>query len=153
MSEVPAHVSARLDGLEVLVRSLSTELGQLRASRGSIDVTGLSSPADGEQVFDTALDWAVGFLLPTFVRPVGGQIRWCERWADHPEAVLRVEAMWQAWEALRWQPGTGMSEYLLHHLDPGLAALAATTGPFARCTPDRHVPTGRDQPPHTAPGF
>lgn len=153
MSEVPAHVSARLDGLEVLVRSLSTELEQLRAPQGGIDIAGPSSPTDGDQVFDTALDWAVEFLLPTFVRPVGGQIRWCEQWADHPEAVLRVKALWQAWEAMRWQSGTGMSEYLLHHLDPGLAALTAVTGPFARCTPDRHVPTARDQPSHTALGF
>jgi chromosome partitioning protein len=42
---------------------------------------------------------------------------------------------------------------LVIDLDPGLAALTATTGPFAHCTPERHIPHGRDQPRHTAPGF
>lgn len=96
--------------------------------------------ADGpEPYFASAVDWAHAFLLPTFIRPIGGSIRWCDQWADHPEAVLRLEAMWQAWEVLRLEGGLGMSVYLLHHLDPGLAALTSSTGAFARCTPDRHA--------------
>ncbi len=156
MTGLPPHLGAHLDGLDAQVRHLAEHVDQLRTrldhhdARTAHDQVGEAAGA-GEPVFATGTEWATGFLLPTFVRPVGGAIRWCQHWADHDEALLRIEAMWRAWEALRLNPGTGMSVYLLHHLDPGLAALTATTGPFARCTPDRHIPNGRDEPRRTPP--
>lgn len=142
-------------GLDAEVAGLAADLAELRSR---LDDRDAAPPASAEvraeePVFTAAVDWAHGFLLPTFIRPVGGQIRWCDQWSEHPEAVLRVEAMWRAWEAMRLETGTGMSVYLLHHLDPGLAALTAPTGPFARCTPDRHVPPAQDPPVPAALSF
>jgi hypothetical protein len=76
----------------------------------------------------------VAWLAATFARDVGHHgRRWCSRWADHPEAVLRLDALWQAHEALAAEGGTGPSTWLRDHLDPALARLMSDDGPFGRC--------------------
>ncbi|WP_245714997.1 DUF4913 domain-containing protein [Micromonospora inyonensis] len=64
---------------------------------------------------------------------------WCPRWWAHPEAVSRLHAGWQAWDALRASDPTGMSVWWVHHVDPHLDRLAAEYGPLNRCRPDKHV--------------
>ncbi|MGI3782098.1 MAG: DUF4913 domain-containing protein, partial [Janthinobacterium lividum] len=64
--------------------------------------------------------------------------RWCASWWSHTEALVRLEALWKAWEVLRLDPGTGASSWLRDHADPALAALTGPAGPFARCTPVKH---------------
>lgn len=81
-----------------------------------------------------------GWFAPTISRPLGGTHRWCPSWWDHPEAELRLDALWRAYEHLQGDPDLGPITFLTHHLDPTLAVLLAPTGPFARCTPDRHEP-------------
>jgi hypothetical protein len=81
------------------------------------------------------------YFLPTFVRATGGEFRWCSEWAQHAEAVTRLESLWRAWEVLRLDPGVGMSTWLVGHLDPQLSVLTGRGGPFAACSVDRHVPT------------
>lgn len=129
---------ARIDELDAALTRLT----------GDVDILGLALAGAGGggqpptdtpvPVYETADEWAQAFFLPTFIRPIGGVIRWCATWDHHVEAVLRLEAMWRAWEVLRLDGGLGTSTWLLHHLDPGLAALTSSTGPFAQCTPDRH---------------
>lgn len=112
-----------------------------RAGGGAPFASGSSDGSAAGPVYDSVVEWMHGFFLPTFIRTAGGPFRWCERWSEHGEAMLRLEAMWRAWEVLRLDAGLGMSTFLLHHLDPGLAALTAGAGPFAQCTPDRHGPS------------
>ena len=76
-----------------------------------------------------------------FARPVGGEIRWCSHWAEHPEALTRLEALWRAWETLRLDPNLGIATWLTNYLDPQLVALTSRAGTFAQCTPDRHAGT------------
>jgi hypothetical protein len=82
--------------------------------------------------------WVNEFFVLTFGRP-DGRISWCARWWDHPEAVLRLDALWRTWEIAARDPLTGMAVWIRDHLDPGLAVLFAHTGPFGACTTDRHV--------------
>ncbi|HEY6795673.1 MAG TPA: DUF4913 domain-containing protein [Kineosporiaceae bacterium] len=84
-------------------------------------------------------EWVEQYFQPTFRRPVGGEIRWCARWLEHAEAVTRLEALWRSWEALRLDPNLGIATWLTTYLDPILAVLLGRVGPFAQCTPDRHV--------------
>lgn len=66
---------------------------------------------------------------------------WCPCWWRHPEAVVRLEAIWRAFEALRTDPGTGISVWLRDHADVHMAQLLAPTGPFRGCTArDGHSP-------------
>jgi len=97
--------------------------------------------------------WVAGFLAAAYAHEwskFGNEWRWCSRWWLHVEAVVRLEAMWRAWEVLRLDPGTGASTWLLHHADPGMSALTSTEGPFNRCKPGEHTappPLEVEQPP------
>jgi hypothetical protein len=82
--------------------------------------------------------WVNEFFVLTFARP-GQQIRWCARWWDHPEAVLRLDAMWRTWEAAALDPVRGVAVWIRDYLDPNLAVLLSPAGPFADCSDGQHV--------------
>lgn len=71
-------------------------------------------------------------------RPVG-EWRWCALWWEHPEAIARLEALWQAFEVLRDDPGTGPATWWQVYVDPTMAALADDQGPFAQCKSGREA--------------
>ena len=86
--------------------------------------------------------FVTGFLAPAFAREWHDQDnerRWCSSWWLHTEAVVRLEALWKAWEVLRLDCGTGASVWLRDHADPALHALTSPAGTFARCKPGRHL--------------
>ena len=62
-------------------------------------------------------------------RPLGGEFRWCPQWWRHAEAITRLTALWQSWEAMRLQPGTGTANWLRDHLDHQLPVLLGRSGP------------------------
>lgn len=77
------------------------------------------------------------YLLPIYRRKIGGgrnDVRWCQQWWNHSEAITRLEALWRAWETLRLDPGTGISVWLRDHLDPHMSVLLNENGPFSDCT-------------------
>ncbi len=123
------ELQARTARLELRV----DELDALLPVPGADDVTAGASPGYADVVA-----WVAGFFAPTFARPVGGEARWCPRWTEHPEAVYRLEALWRTWEVARHDPRTGAALWLRDHLDPQLAVLLSSRGPFAQCTPLRH---------------
>ncbi|WP_370460793.1 DUF4913 domain-containing protein [Pseudarthrobacter sp. GA104] len=51
---------------------------------------------------------------------VGGDVTWCPRWWNRPEAISRLEALWRAWEHLRLDGATGMTvwwrDHATHHM-------------------------------------
>ena len=66
---------------------------------------------------------------------------WCPSWWLHPEAVIRMEAMWRTLEALRLDPSMGISTWLIHHVDPHMDRLLDPAGPFRGCSVRRgHSP-------------
>lgn len=82
--------------------------------------------------------WVNGFFVLTFARP-GREICWCERWWDHPEAVLRLDALWRTWEAAALDPVRGVADWLRDYLDPGLSVLLSAAGPFGGCREGIHA--------------
>ena len=90
-------------------------------------------------------------IIPVFRRRVGdrSQFRWAADWWRHPEAVLRLDALWRAWEHLRLDPATGVSVWLRDHADYHLGVLFSDHGPFAK-SQDRNehgVPLPYEPPP------
>lgn len=69
----------------------------------------------------------------------GHERAWCPQWWRHPEAVVRLEAMWRALEALRQDEATGISLWLRDHADVHMGQLMAPGGPFTRCTAGGHA--------------
>jgi hypothetical protein len=94
----------------------------------------------GGLVYGDVHGFVEGWFAPTISRPLGGTHRWCPTWWDHPEAKERLDALWRAYEHLQDDHDLGPITFLNNHLDPTLQVLLAPTGPFARCTPDRHEP-------------
>lgn len=87
------------------------------------------------------------YSLPEFVEDFFLQVaarhtlseNWCPMWWDHEEAVLRLEALWDAFEALRLEPGTGTAVWIRDFLDPTVSALTnPETTPFRRCNVRRN---------------
>ncbi|MET9215810.1 MULTISPECIES: DUF4913 domain-containing protein [unclassified Nocardia] len=59
---------------------------------------------------------------------------WCTEWWRHPEAAVRLHALWQAWEHFRLEGGPGISVWFLDHADPHMAKLFDPRGPFKYCS-------------------
>lgn len=145
--------AARLDTLEAHLARLDADLHDLAAllttepagDAHDVDEQELDEVGQGQDVpepaFATLDDWVEQFFTIVFTRPIGGTIRWCTHWRDHPEAVLRIEALWRSWETLRLDPNLGIATWLVNYLDPQLAVLLSASGTFHACTADRH--TGR----------
>jgi hypothetical protein len=74
-----------------------------------------------------------------FIRPLGGEFRWCPQWWRHPEAVTRLTALWRAWEVFRLEPATGIADWLRDHLDHQLPILLGPRGPFFQCDRREHL--------------
>ena len=146
------HLALRVDELAAGLAQLTADVEDLSsaflpaefalppedAPRSASSAAQEGSPS-GEPLYACLDEWVEGFFEPTFPRPVGGEIRWCVQWQDHAEAVLRLEALWRSWEGLRLEPNLGIATWLTTYLDPIHTVLLARTGPFARCSPDRHA--------------
>jgi hypothetical protein len=134
----------RMEALEARMSQLSAELNDMGAAL-TVEAVSANGEDAGTEAAVTPLpafgsidDWVEQYFLVVFTRPVGGNIRWCARWRDHAEAVLRLEALWRAWETLRLDPNFGMATWLTNFLDPQMAVLMSSQGTFGNCTLDRH---------------
>lgn len=128
-----AELRAMVTRLSRKVDALEDQLLDLDA--GTTGDPGFSAPpgmADLEQYVDEV-------FVHMFPRQIGGQLRWCELWWRHQEAVIRLEALWRSFEACRrLDPETGTANWLRDYANPTLAELFSPVGPFAACTPSRH---------------
>jgi len=111
--------------------------------RKASGVTDPQSAPVPEPHFENLVAWVAGYFAPTFGRLQEGPVghRWCAKWWDHPEAVLRLDALWTSWEIAMAAPGRDLSGWVRDHLNPNLAVLTAADGPFAACTSTKHTPT------------
>lgn len=118
-------LDARLRRLESTVEDLGDALAATPTTPGK----DAAAPAP---VFPTLDGWVGDWFTPTFGRRLGAA-RWCATWWRHPEAVVRLEALWRTWEVLRLDPAFGMATWLREHLDPQRAVLFGDEGPFQAC--------------------
>lgn len=103
--------------------------------------------APAQPVYSALPAFVADYLAPLYRRPLSKQQRpWCPQWWNHPEAVVRLEALWRAWEALRQEPRFGMSTWLLDHADRHMAVLLDPDGPFHGCSATGGHTVGRLEP-------
>lgn len=106
---------------------------------------------DTELYFASVDEFVREMIVPIFRRKVGDRspFRWSAEWWRHPEAVLRLEALWRAWEHLRLDPATGMSVWLRDHADHHLPLLFSDYGPFGRSSDESAIgdPLPYEPPP------
>jgi hypothetical protein len=107
--------------------------------------------APPEPYFGSMIEWFERWLRPAYRRSTHGDLReWCEEWWRHAEALSRIDALWRAWEALRLDPGTGLSVWWRDHADHHLAVLLDADGPFKGCG-DGHIDDSPELLRHTQP--
>ena len=109
-----------------------------------------------ELVYSNAVEFFADLLAQSYVREVneGAVFAWCPEWYKHPEALIRMEAIWRAWEHLRLEPALGISTWWLNHADPHMRVLMDKEGPFKKCAYDGHKSPRTPSPaalPHTEP--
>ena len=79
-------------------------------------------------------EFVPAYLRQLYRRHVGPRApcRWAAEWWRYPEAIVRLEALWRAWEHLRLDPATGISVWLRDHADYHMGVLLSSDGPFKR---------------------
>ena len=136
VEEQLAELTAARDADRDDLAYLKAAVDQVEAAARQLEELTAHAAAGGPGPVDLAVlaEWVRVHIAEVYIRPVGGQQRWCAAWWQHPEAVIRLEACRRAWTRLVTPDDpTGMSVWLRDHLDPALAALLAPTGPFRLC--------------------
>jgi len=102
---------------------------------GSSAATSASTPEPPEPAFTNLVDFVEKRIVVIYRRVTDSATRrWCPEWWRHDEAVLRLFALWRAYEALRRDDqGLGLSQWWLQHADPHMRVLMAVDGPFELC--------------------
>jgi len=119
-------------------RLSSEDLAAIRQAMGGLRRS--APPQEGfVPRFPDLESWVHEFFVLTFGRN-DERARWCARWWDHPEAVMRLDALWRTWEVASLDPVRGIADWISAYLDPNLAILLGPGGPFASCTAERHEP-------------
>lgn len=168
LEDLKAQVTALSAQVEALTGGRDADVGEAFAD----DVTGAGEEAPDDDVEDEEgqyppfillldppqyddelrllIEWVEGVLVPGYLAEPSSDARWCPNWFEHPVAVARLHACWLAWQELT-DPATcgytGPSVWHRDHLDPCLAQLRPSTGPFAGCTKGEH------QVDHRMPGI
>ena len=128
-----AELAARVVALETWRAHQSDLLDEL--INGLPAPTPGTEPADqGDLDIDGLVLWVHAMITSMIARPLRGELVWCPRWWDHPEAVFRLEALRRAWVELAPEPGAALSLWIRDHLDPCLRELLSPLGPFADCS-------------------
>lgn len=100
---------------------------------------GPPEPEERQPRYPNLVTFVTDHLSPLVRRRASGGRAWCGQWWRHPEAVERLTALWHAWETLRHEGGTAMSDWWVHHFDPHFAVLSdAERGPFQACARGGH---------------
>ena len=82
-------------------------------------------------------DWVEQWFAIHYARSVTG-VGWCARWFDHPEALLRLTALWRSWEHARRDDSKGIAVWLTSIADPLVRELFDPAGTFRYCTRGVH---------------
>lgn len=106
----------------------------------------MSQPAtepaeDAPQLFySNVYEWVEDYFVYFYKRPiVPSRLVWCPQWWKHIEAVIRLEALWRAWEAMRKQDAmTGLAKWMVELCDPTMDRLLDPDGTFKGCTDKHH---------------
>ena len=103
-------------------------------------------------VYGSTDEFVYEFLRYAYKRRIDGRTRrWAAEWWQYEEAVMRLEALWRAWEHLRLDPALGMSVWWRDHADHHMAVLFSDAGPFYGVDGDENTCKRGEPLPYTAP--
>lgn len=140
--ELAAQVARLLDQVADLEQAVA-DLQMTRTTTAGI-TAGTAAPDAGSgqaRVCDDLSGFVAQVIAPLYATHLtGGNSAWCPRWLEHDEAVVRLSAVWTAWETLHREPDLGMARWLRDVADPQLDRLRdPDRGPFRACSDGRHL--------------
>jgi len=109
-------------------------------------------PAAQQPLYPNVDAWVNGYFAPMFLHRIPGnpRLRWCARWWDHAEAIVRLTVLWNTWEAARWEPAAKPGWWL--DLDHHLPILLGLDGPFRNCRQPEGQRASKHEP-QSVPGI
>ncbi|WP_308163162.1 DUF4913 domain-containing protein [Nocardia alni] len=89
-----------------------------------------------DRVYASVVEFVENYLSVTYQRQVTDTTEtvWCPEWWRHPEAIIRLDSLWRAWEFFRQKAPVGLSEWFLTLADPQMKQLLDPRGPFRYCS-------------------
>lgn len=129
-------VETRLQELDDTLRAAA--LDPAPAMTGETVTGGLDDDEEFQPIFEHVGEWVEVYFAPTFVRRATQTMRWCPSWWDHPEAYIRLEALWRTWEVHRLDAQRGMAVWFRDFVDGQLLTLFSHSGPFEECSAQEH---------------
>ena len=125
------------DPVAALVRAVEELRAQRDEDRALIEELQIALASPGRRVPRVTVypDWVswVDQWLAVRVSRRPQRVRWCRRYAEHPEVADRLEALWHAWEAL-WPEPEARLGWFRDGLDHQLGVIAADDGPLRECS-------------------
>lgn len=131
---VAAEVDEALDPTVVEELQAQAATAARRAVADAMDALDDEEPADEEPAlyYGSVDEFVREYLVKNYRRRVDGERSvWAADWWNYPEAVIRLDALWRAWEHLRLDPTTGMSVWFRDHAEHHMSVLLDPHGPFA----------------------
>lgn len=99
-------------------------------------VANLTPPEEPAPKYSSVVEFVDEFLVVMypFTADRAKTVRWTPQWWRHPEAVMRIAALWNRYEELRVkEPATFMETFLRVHADYHMRQLMAPEGVFDSC--------------------
>lgn len=88
-------------------------------------------------LYPSLADWVEHHFTQAYLWRVTVDSRWCAQWWEHPEAIVRLNVLWQLWELARVEEDpAAMASWVRDWLDRLLPPLVGVTGPFYGCSVD-----------------
>ncbi len=98
--------------------------------------------------FETVQQFVTGWVMPFYVRDTANAV-WCRQWWAHPEAALRLEALWEAYEGPRVEGRRRVRRVVANRSRPPPAAAVL---PRRRPVPGVRRPRRHPHPANPAAG-
>ena len=119
-----------LDDLRIRVETAATDA--VAQQRALVDDESEPEATEPPLYYGSVDEFVREYLIGAYRRRIDGQQRvWAANWWEYDEAVIRLDALWRAWEKLRQDASTGMSVWWRDHADHHMGVLLSPDGPFA----------------------
>lgn len=99
---------------------------------GQDEPNGSAETGEPTTLYGSLDEWVREHLRKSYCPRIDGKNRiWSAQWWRYPEALIRLDAIWRAWESLRLDAATGLSIWWRDHADYHLNVLMnPATSPF-----------------------
>ncbi|MBR5951329.1 MAG: DUF4913 domain-containing protein [Actinomycetaceae bacterium] len=98
-----------------------------------------------ENVYSDVHEFFERHISVIYRRNIGGLMKWCPRWFDHPEALLHMSYLHASWEEANAKGAAALARWTIEIGYPMMDRLMHDKGPFDSCDDGHYVRKGQEQ--------